>query len=218
MGRPPKGGKTTKRSAATTRPTRQVADVTSARRAEVIAAATRLFVRKGIGNTTMRDIADEVGILNGSLYYYFPSKDTLVDEIVRGAMNDVINRYIQIRDADLDPLEALTRLITVELRTAVGEHRDATSIVQNDHLYLSGTDAFAWVEDMRTQSRYIWREVLQRCIAAGVMRDIDLDVAYFAVTGLILSSVRWYRPNNPLSLDELVETLVGVLLRGLQTR
>ena len=53
------------------------------RRSELLAIAAGLFAERGFKNTTVRDIADAAGILSGSLYHHFDSKESMVDEIMR---------------------------------------------------------------------------------------------------------------------------------------
>ena len=59
----------------------------SARRDELLSTAGRLFAENGLRSTTVRDIADAAGILSGSLYHHFDSKESMVDEILRGFLD-----------------------------------------------------------------------------------------------------------------------------------
>ena len=66
---------------------------TTDRRAELLAIAARLFAERGLRATTVRDIADSAGILSGSLYHHFDSKETMVDAILRGFLDTLFGRY-----------------------------------------------------------------------------------------------------------------------------
>ena len=63
-------------------------DHSSERRDQIIAIATRLIASRGYAATTVRDIADEAGILSGSLYHHFASKEAVLEEILRTFMYD----------------------------------------------------------------------------------------------------------------------------------
>src|SRR6185369_15433633 len=63
------------------------------RQGEVLAAAAELFAEHGYISTTVRDIADAAGILSGSLYHHFDSKESMVDEILRGFLDALFARY-----------------------------------------------------------------------------------------------------------------------------
>src|ERR1700754_4423032 len=65
----------------------------SERRDHLVKLAAELFARKGFQATTVREIADEAGILSGSLYHHFDSKETIVDEVLSIFLDDIIARY-----------------------------------------------------------------------------------------------------------------------------
>ena len=65
----------------------------SGRRADVVQLAGELFAQKGYRATTVREIADAAGILSGSLYHHFDSKESIGDEILSGFINDVLADY-----------------------------------------------------------------------------------------------------------------------------
>jgi AcrR family transcriptional regulator len=173
-----------------------------------------VFATKGVGNTTIRDIADEAGILPGSLYHHFESKDALLEEILRGALVELTARYEEVRDADLDPIQAVERLISVGLQFVVDEH-DVNAIVQNDYTYLHDVEAFSFVEDFSARHRRIWRQVLERGVVSGVFRsDLDLDVAYRSMMGSIVAVVRWYRPDKRFDVNQLTAANTALYLLG----
>ena len=78
----------------------------STRRAELLALAAQMFAERGYGQTTVRDIADAAGILSGSLYHHFDSKESMVDEILRTFLDELFTRYREIVDAGLEPRQA----------------------------------------------------------------------------------------------------------------
>ncbi|NLA37272.1 MAG: helix-turn-helix transcriptional regulator, partial [Actinobacteria bacterium] len=52
------------------------------RRDELLGLAATMFAERGLRATTVRDIADSAGILSGSLYHHFASKEAMVDEVL----------------------------------------------------------------------------------------------------------------------------------------
>ena len=73
--------------------TREGGPARSGRRADVVQLAGELFAQKGYRATTVREIADAAGILSGSLYHHFDSKESIGDEILSGFINDVLADY-----------------------------------------------------------------------------------------------------------------------------
>lgn len=56
-----------------------------------------MFAEQGLRSTTVRDIADSAGILSGSLYHHFDSKESMVDEILRSFLDSLFARYSTLR-------------------------------------------------------------------------------------------------------------------------
>jgi TetR/AcrR family transcriptional regulator, cholesterol catabolism regulator len=165
------------------------------RRAEIARTAAKVFATKGVGNTTMRDIAAEAGILAGSLYHHFESKEALLDEILRGVLTDLTHAYDAVCAANFDPRIAVERLLLVGLQF-VTDHHDVTAIVQNDYTYLHGVAAFRFIDELTELHWHSWRAVLERGVAEGALRaDLDLELAYRSMVASIVSEVRWRRDN-----------------------
>jgi AcrR family transcriptional regulator len=82
---------------------------------EIIAAAARVFQRKGYHAATVQDIADAIGILKGSLYHHFKSKDDLLYLIVKEPILRMYSRIGEIAASDLPASEKLRRAILAHL-------------------------------------------------------------------------------------------------------
>src|SRR5438309_6317260 len=93
------------------------------RRAELLGIAAGLFAERGLRATTVRDIADSAGILSGSLYHHFSSKEEMVDEVLRDFMDWLFARYREIVDTHSNPLERLKGLFMASFDAI--EHRHA---------------------------------------------------------------------------------------------
>src|SRR3954453_4505468 len=92
-----------KRAAATGSP--------SERRDHLVKLAAELFARKGFQATTVREIADEAGILSGSLYHHFDSKETIVDEVLSTFLDDLVARYRTAIGSGADPRSILSEMV-----------------------------------------------------------------------------------------------------------
>ncbi|MGS0562549.1 TetR/AcrR family transcriptional regulator [Microbacterium aurugineum] len=68
----------------------------SERRDQIISIAARLIAKRGYSATTVRDIADEAGILSGSLYHHFSSKEAILQEILHSFMSGLLGRFEEI--------------------------------------------------------------------------------------------------------------------------
>ena len=92
-------------------------------RDELLELAATMFAERGLRATTVRDIADSAGILSGSLYHHFESKEEMVDEVLRDFLDWLFARYQEIVDTEPNPLERLKGLFMASFEAI--EHRHA---------------------------------------------------------------------------------------------
>src|SRR5256885_17206395 len=107
---------------------------TPTRRDELLALAARLFADRGFRATTVRDIADAAGILSGSLYHHFDSKESMVDEILTSFQEELFGRYEDILARGLGPRETLEAVVTASFES-IDQHHDEVAIYQTEATY-----------------------------------------------------------------------------------
>jgi AcrR family transcriptional regulator len=192
------------------------AEPVNSRRGELLRIAAGLFAQKGFKNTTVRDIADASGILSGSLYHHFDSKESMVDEILKTFQEELFGQYDEIlAAADLDPLAKLERAVLVSFE-AIDKHRDEVAIFQNEAAYLLTFDRFAYLAERNRQSRQVWLTLLQNGIDAGVLRDdLDLELTYRFIRDTVWVAVSWYRPGGRRTHTEIARQYLSILLEGI---
>jgi TetR/AcrR family transcriptional regulator, cholesterol catabolism regulator len=185
------------------------------RRDELLAIAARLFAEKGFRNTTVRDIADAAGILSGSLYHHFDSKESMVDEILSTFQEELFGQYDDILASDADPLAKLEQAVLVSFE-AIDKHRDEVAIFQNDAAYLLTFERFAYLGDRNQQSREVWVTLLQNGVDAGVLRaDLDLELTYRFIRDTVWVAVSWYRPGGRRTHTEIARQYLTILTEGI---
>lgn len=189
----------------------------SERREAILAIAAEIFARKGFRSTTVREIADEAGILSGSLYHHFDSKETMVDEIISGFIDDMVKGYEDIVESVDDPLQALEELIRFAF-SALLPHRAALKVSQNESHYLQQFERFAYLQEGYARVEELWTTVLERGMTAGVFRTgIDTKLTYLFMRDAIWVTVRWYQPDGRYTIDELADTYTELVLEGIHT-
>ncbi|MDQ7903758.1 TetR/AcrR family transcriptional regulator [Phytohabitans sp. ZYX-F-186] len=185
------------------------------RRERILASSAKLFARNGVAATTVRQIADEVGILSGSLYHHFDSKEAIVDEVVSSFLTDLRTRYEKVLASDLDARARLHDLVVASLE-AVEAHPHATEIYQNDVNYLSQLDRFAYLRKAGRDVQNAWLQVIQAGIDAGAFRsDIDPKILYRLMRDALWMSVRWFKPTREYPRARLAEDCTSIFLDGL---
>ena len=75
------------------------------RRELILSTSAEMFARKGLRATTVRGIADAVGVLSGSLYHHFPSKDAIVDEVLSRYLDEIRARYAVVLASGKGPAD-----------------------------------------------------------------------------------------------------------------
>src|SRR3954470_12645751 len=101
------------------------------RRGDLVRIAGELFAEKGFRATTVREIADAAGILSGSLYHHFDSKESIGDEILSAFLTDVVGGYRAAVAGTDDPRAAIEQIVRSSTAT-LSRHRAALTMLQND--------------------------------------------------------------------------------------
>jgi AcrR family transcriptional regulator len=186
------------------------------RRDELLGIAARVFATKGIASATVRDIAQEAGILSGSLYHHFTSKEEMVREVLATATSGE-TPYREIFETAPNPEEALRRSMRQAVKW-VARNPDVARIVRNDAQYIRETPALADSEASRQSNRLIWIEIVEAGIAAGRFRaDLDADVAVRAMWDAVLASIRWFPPLGTADPDVIAAQLAELFLGGIRS-
>ncbi|GAA1703385.1 TetR/AcrR family transcriptional regulator [Dietzia cercidiphylli] len=185
------------------------------RREELLAIAAGLFAERGLRATTVRDIADAAGILSGSLYHHFTSKEAIVDEILRGFLDSLFGDYQRIVDAGSSPRETLEGLVRVSFE-AIHRHRDEVAIYQDELKHLRGNPRFDYLRERNTEFREMWTDVLSRGMESGEFRpDLDIRLTYRFLRDTVWVAVRWYRPEDADDHAAIADQYLRIVLDGL---
>lgn len=189
----------------------------SARREELLAIAAGLFASRGYVATTVRDIADEAGILSGSLYHHFSSKEAMLDEILRGFLTTLVERFVAVQNSPNEPKDKLADLVMVAFET-INTNPNAVSIYQNEANKLSQQAGFEYLIKLGKQFEDIWIKILCHGQDSGQFRkDIDPKIAYQFICDTVWMAVRWYRPSGEHSHRAVADQYLGILFDGLVT-
>lgn len=185
------------------------------RRDAIVAAAAALFAVKGVTATTVRDIGDAAGILSGSLYHHFSSKEEIVEAVVVTSLKDLQRWSEEVLDrVGDDPIQALVGLIEASFRV-VNEHPDASAIYLNDRAHLLGLPRLNYLYDTEREAERMWVEVIQAGIDTGVFRsDLDPVVFYRFAAYPIWLSAMWARQGGA-DVTELARQHVALVLHGI---
>jgi AcrR family transcriptional regulator len=187
------------------------------RRELILSTAAEMFARKGLRATTVRAIADAVGMLSGSLYHHFPSKDAIFDAVLTRYLDAIRSRYEAVLASDKSPAERLHDLVVTSLEVAE-EQPHATAIYQNEAQYLRDTPSFHDIQSAVAEVQRAWLQVIEAGVADGSFRDdIPPRVFYRLIRDAVWLSIRWHRPGGSYSTQQLAEDVTSLFLHGFAT-
>jgi AcrR family transcriptional regulator len=194
-----------------TSPHSQLPSGADSRRVEILRIAAEVFARAGYSGTNLRDIAEAAGILTGSLYHHFPSKESLAVELMSAFHHD-IDRLVGERRATTDPVADLERFAD-EVAELAERHRAAVHMTVFDAPSRSGTALSKLVGKQPEALDRSWAVLLENADAAGRLRpDVDL-----AALREVLGNAIFALASNPKveRLRELAVSITSQLLHGL---
>lgn len=192
-----------------------------ARPDEVLDAALDLFMAKGFAATRVEDIARQAGLSKGALYLYFPSKEALLEALVRRAVSPIAALALH----QLDAFEGDPRLvISATLRMVTGKLTDPRliaiprlimrEVVQFPEL------AVMYRKEVLDKVIPVVVRLIERGIAQGYLRPVDPELAVRSIVGplaihLILAEVFKVTGPDGLAMDRLLDTHLTILFDGL---
>lgn len=190
---------------------------TSRRRAEVLEAATRVFHEKGYEASSIQDVADALGLLKGSLYYYIDSKEDLlfaiIDEVHRSTLEQ-LDRWLEVEGDELTRLRAFLHaqiLIYCRDVAKVGVFLHDFRSLSDEHQQRILAERDRLDRALRDLIRAGQREGL---IAA----EVDPKLAAMAIFGMTNWLSTWWQPTGPSTPEQVAEQFTDIAIAGLAAR
>lgn len=185
------------------------------RRDELLDLAATMFAERGLRATTVRDIADGAGILSGSLYHHFSSKEEMVDEVLRNFLDWLFGRYRQIVETEPTPMERLKGLFMVSFEAIENRHAQVV-IYQDEAKRLSSHERFGYLDERNKEQRQMWVDVLSQGVREDCFKPgLDVDLVYRFIRDTTWGSVRWYQPGGPFTAQQVGRQYLAIVLDGI---
>jgi AcrR family transcriptional regulator len=179
---------------------------------KLIDAAIKLFATHGFKGTSIRNIAKLTGMTISNLYYYFGSKHGLLQAILEYTAADLLKGLREAAEMHFDPIERFKMLLKTHL-DQVSIHRNEARIFFFDELLLS-TKGNKSNKQFQKDVLGIYRRELKALKAAGYVKHKDINVLAFNILGTINWHLRWYKPEGPLSIEQVKQEAVNFILCG----
>jgi AcrR family transcriptional regulator len=187
------------------------------REQEIIDAAADIFHRQGYSDTSVQNVADAVGILKGSLYYYIDSKDDLLYRVLL-EVHDAAHTILE-EVAAMDELSPLEKLDAYVRRHVEYNTRNLTKIAVYYHDYkLLAPERRAEIRRQRKMYEDFVQGLVSEAQRRGeVANDLDPAVLSNCLFGALNSVYTWYRPGGKVTTTQLADTLARFVLAGIRT-
>ncbi len=170
-------------------------------------AALRLFARHGFAAVSMRQIAREVGVQAGALYLYTPDKQTLLFELMRDHLEDLLAGWSAPEGGAAVQLEHFAR-------HHIAYHLDRPDLVFIAYMELRNLspENFAVIEGLRRDYEDRLEAILRAGVAEGVFDVPDTKLATMAVISMLTGVTTWFRDGGRLSRGD-VESIYWDMVR-----
>jgi len=183
---------------------------------ELINVATQVFYEKGYDGASLQDIADRLGMLKGSLYYYIQSKEDLLFDVISAVHKEGLAVIRARSEVAGDPLERLESVIVGHV-----EHTCRNLVPTAVFLHeLSSLPEERRREVLGSEHAYqgVFRDLIEKAQAEGLVRaDLDPRLAALSVLGSTNWVYRWFRPGGAFSPEQIGSELAEMAIRGIAT-
>jgi len=176
-------------------------------------AALGLFAREGYAATSMRQIADAVGVQPGALYNHFATKQDLLREVMAGHMQQLIAAWEEESRKFSDPFAGLEGFVRFHIRYHLG--RSDAVFVSYMELRNLEPENFRQIEGMRKYYEGCLRKIVAEGVKGGQFSVADVPVAAMALIAMLTGVTAWYRTGGRLSVDEIENIYAKMALRSL---
>ena len=183
------------------------------RRRDILLAAARVFARDGYVNATLDDVAAQMGVTKGVIYYYFRSKEEIFTEIRATAIREAIERLEAIV-ARGDPPDVTLHAAIRDLVGHIFFDLDRFANVLRAGQRLSD-ESHTITRSLQRRYERLMRDIVEAGIASGVFIDLDPALMTFTMLRAVLSVTDWYSPDGRLSPEVITDQVTEQVVRGI---
>jgi AcrR family transcriptional regulator len=184
------------------------------RHAEIKLAAARIFHERGYSATSVQDVADAVGILKGSMYYYMKTKEDLLLEVVQTVHERALEQLESWKAVKGDVFDRLRAFIEGQAIFNM-ENIVEIGVFLHEFRQLSPQRKQEIVAKRDYLEQYV-RELIREGQATGAFRpDLDPKLTAMAIFGVVNWTYQWYQPDGPDAPEKIARQWADFILSGL---
>jgi len=189
-------------------------EVTLSRKEQIEQTATALFRKRGFSATSMRDLANELGIEAASIYSHIKSKEEILQRVCFRMANEFFDaiELADVRDASAS--ERLQAAITAHVQVLT-RNTEAAAVFLYEWRHLSEPHHAEFLA-LRNRYEEHFREIIRNGIKAGEFIVPDEKFAVLTILSALNWIHTWYKPEGKMNAEEIAVNLATMLLNGLK--
>ena len=178
----------------------------------ILRTSARIFAEKSYHSTSMRDISRATGASLAGLYHYCKSKEELLFLIQDHCFGRVLGRLEEQIKGVEDPFEKLRIFIDNHL-SFFAANMSEMKVVSHEAESLAG-DLHKHVSSKKEKYAKLARKILREIQEHSGRSGVDLTIATYALFGMMNWIYNWYDPSGKLSVNQLVDNITRLFLKG----
>jgi AcrR family transcriptional regulator len=186
----------------------------STRKETIIETAARLFRERGFSATSMRDLAEQVGVEAASLYNHISSKAEILQEICYKVANKFMSHIDKVDASEAPAIKKIEEVLRFLIQQMLHNYEE---VYVSDREWKHLTDPY--LSNIQTQRR-MYRQRIASIIEEGIrkneIKNIDAPTAVLIMLHAVSGIESWHRSRQKINGDKLEENMVAILIGGLQ--
>jgi AcrR family transcriptional regulator len=180
---------------------------------QILRAATDLFSENGVDGTSLRMIADQVGVTKGAIYHYFPSKDELHASIHLSRIDTALAELEQVTSSVVSNREKVRQVIWIMLNS-IATHQAEFTVMLREGV---ASKPLHWqiLAEKRERYRSLVQGVLENGASSGEFDLDDPQTVAFALIGMCNWSYTWIGVNSDTPVDKVADMFSNIFLEGI---
>ncbi len=185
------------------------------RRQEVMNVAARIFSEKGYEATSIQEIAEEVGILKGSLYYYIDTKEDLLFGVIKEAYDSALGVIKELEQREGSALELIEALVCRHAEVFAAT-RLQSSVFFREFRALSEERQKTIREAAVVYNRFVVAQIRRGQQSGEIKPEINARLAAIGIIGMMNSMAFWYRPEGSATVAQIGAEFSQLVIGGLR--
>ena len=178
---------------------------------QILETAMKIVKKKGFNKVTMEEIAANLLMTKGSLYYYFENKSDLLFECHKMVLQETIERFKKILKSDQDVLKVLRGMVDAHIDSAIKEKVTFNLLISPKDYF--SEEKLMEVVKIRNQYEEMFTKVINRGMEEGKFHCKDTGLARLFILGGMNWIQQWYNPNGRLSKEEIKDIYYHFILK-----